>query len=144
MDNVIIKLLSEDAKLPVYKTEGSSGADLFSAEQTILAPKERKAVSCGLALELPVGYEAQVRPRSGLALNAGVTVLNAPGTIDRDYRGEVKVILYNTSDVDFSINKGDRIAQLVIASVARATFSTAASLRDTERGCGGFGSTGAH
>jgi len=142
MIEVRMKKLVEDALLPQYKSPGSAGADLFSAEQTVLAAKERKAVSCGFAMQLPPGFEAQIRPRSGLAMNAGITVLNSPGTIDWDYRGEVKVVLFNTSETDFSINKGDRIAQMIIAPVERSRFIEADHLDITFRGERGFGSTG--
>ncbi len=107
-----------------------------------MAPGTRAIVPCGFAMALPPGYEAQVRPRSGLAAKHGVTVLNAPGTIDADYRGEVKVILINHGDADFEIRRGDRIAQMVVAPVSAVTFSERETLDDTERGAGGFGSTG--
>ena len=132
------------AVLPSYKSSGAAGADISAhlASPLILRPGEFKAVPTGLYMEIPEGYEVQVRPRSGLALRNGVTVLNAPGTIDCDYRGEVKVILINHSDAPFTIEDGDRIAQLVVSSVTRARFIDADSLSQTERGEGGFGSTG--
>lgn len=132
--------------LPRRQTEGAAGADLVAAlapgETLTLAPGARALVPCGFALALPAGYEGQVRPRSGLALRHGVTVLNAPGTIDADYRGEVQVILVNLGDAPFAIRRGDRIAQLVVAPVSAPRFSLTEALDDTERGTGGFGSTG--
>ncbi|HNT92426.1 MAG: dUTP diphosphatase [Bacteroidales bacterium] len=130
--------------LPAYETEHSAGMDLraFIAGPVTLRPMERKLVPTGLFIELPVGYEAQVRPRSGLALKHGITVLNSPGTIDADYRGEICVILINHSDSDFTINDGDRIAQMIIAQHARAELVVAERLDETERGAGGFGHSG--
>jgi dUTP pyrophosphatase len=132
------------ASPPEYRTEGSAGADLraFLGEGLSLAPGERAAVPTGLRIELPPGYEAQVRPRSGLALSAGITCLNSPGTIDADYRGEIKVILVNLGSESVSIRDGDRIAQLVVAPVSRARFEAAPDLNGTARGSAGFGSTG--
>lgn len=129
---------------PEYKSPGSAGADLRAniASPIDLAPGERAAVPTGLRIELPEGYEAQVRPRSGLALEKGITCLNSPGTVDSDYRGEVKVILANLGTATATIAPGDRIAQLVIAPVSRASFEAASALAPTERGAGGFGSTG--
>lgn len=133
-----------DLPLPAYATEGSAGMDLLAAvaHDTILPPGERLLVPCGIAIGLPAGTEAQVRPRSGLALKNGITVLNAPGTIDADYRGEVKVILINLGSEPFAIQRGARIAQLVIAPVSRAEWSDVESLDNTARAAGGFGSTG--
>lgn len=132
-----------DLELPAYASTGASGADVRAAEEVVdLGPGERVAVATGLAIEVPEGFEVQVRPRSGLALRQGLTVLNAPGTVDSDYRGEVKVILVNLGTEPVSIRRGDRIAQLVVAPVCRAEFSAAAALADSERGGGGFGSTG--
>ena len=130
--------------LPAYETEHSAGMDLraFIAGPVTLRPMERKLVPTGLFIELPVGYEAQVRPRSGLALKHGITVLNSPGTIDADYRGEICVILINHSDSDFTINDGDRIAQMIIAQHASAELVVAERLDETERGAGGFGHSG--
>lgn len=128
--------------LPKYQTQGSSGCDVKSAVDVVIPAGQRSIVPTGLKLEVPVGFEAQVRPRSGLAAKHGITVLNSPGTIDSDYRGEVKVILLNTSDEDFIIKKGDRIAQLVFSQVYRAIFKKDLSLTQTDRGTGGFGSTG--
>jgi dUTP pyrophosphatase len=132
--------------LPAYQTEGAAGLDLIAAldvqSPITLAAGARALVPTGLILELPHGYEAQVRPRSGLALNYGVTVLNSPGTIDSDYRGEVRVILANLGQAPFEIRRGERIAQLVVSPVTRATFIEVASVSATGRGAGGFGSTG--
>jgi dUTP pyrophosphatase len=127
---------------PAYTTEGAAGMDVVSAEELTLAPGARAAVATGFAIAIPAGYEVQVRPRSGLALKHGVTCLNTPGTIDSDYRGEVKVILANLGSEPFAIARGDRIAQLVPAAVQRATLSEVQELDDTARGTGGFGSTG--
>lgn len=133
--------------LPAYETALAAGMDLRAAvgedEPLILKPMARAMVPTGLAFAVPAGFEAQVRPRSGLAAKAGVTCLNTPGTIDADYRGEVKVILINLGEEDFVIRRGDRIAQLVIAPVASARWQEVASLDETARGAGGFGSTGA-
>jgi dUTP pyrophosphatase len=132
--------------LPAYQTEGAAGLDLIAAldvqSPITLAAGARALVPTGLILELPQGYEAQVRPRSGLALNYGVAVLNSPGTIDSDYRGEVRVILANLGQAPFEIRRGERIAQLVVSPVTRATFIEVASVSATARGAGGFGSTG--
>jgi dUTP pyrophosphatase len=130
--------------LPNYETKSSAGLDIRAniEEAIVLKPLERVLVKSGLFLEIPEGYEAQVRPRSGLALKKGVTVLNSPGTIDADYRGEVGVILVNLSNEDFIIEDGERIAQIVFAKVEQAEWIHAESLTDTERGEGGFGSTG--
>ncbi|MDI9370518.1 MAG: dUTP diphosphatase [Synergistaceae bacterium] len=128
--------------LPEYATEGAAGVDLRSVEDTLLLPGERISVGTGVRLEIPMGYEGQVRPRSGLAIRHGVTVLNAPGTIDSDYRGEIRVLLVNHGKDPFNIAAGDRIAQLVIAPVSRVEWVEAESLEATERGEGGFGSTG--
>jgi len=128
--------------LPAYATEGAAGMDVVAAEELTLAPGARAAVATGFAVAIPAGHEVQVRPRSGLALKHGVTCLNTPGTIDSDYRGEVKVILANLGQEPFAIARGDRIAQLVPAVVLRATLDEVATLDDTSRGAGGFGSTG--
>lgn len=128
--------------LPSYATPGSAGLDLPAAETVCLQPGARAAVRTGLSIALPLGYEAQVRPRSGLAFKHGVTVLNSPGTIDADYRGEVKVLLINLGEAAFEIAVGDRIAQLVIAPVCAAELDLVLSLDDTTRGEGGFGHTG--
>ena len=130
--------------LPAYQSEQAAGLDLPAAveEPLCLSPGQRAAVPTGLTLELPEGYEAQVRPRSGLALRQGVTVLKSPGTVDADFRGEVKVILINLGEEDFLIERGMRIAQLVVAPVTQAESEVAAELADSSRGAGGFGSTG--
>ena len=128
--------------LPAYATPGAAGLDVVAAEDLILAPGARAAVATGFALAIPASHEVQVRPRSGLALKHGVTCLNTPGTIDSDYRGEVKVILANLGDAPFPIARGDRIAQLVPAPVLRAELAEVAMLDETTRGGGGFGSTG--
>lgn len=128
--------------LPVYATEGAAGMDVVAAETLTLEPGERRAVATGFAMAIPEGYEVQVRPRSGLALKHGITCLNTPGTVDSDYRGEVKVILVNLGQKPFAINRGDRIAQLVPAPVQRATFTLLDILPETVRNAGGFGSTG--
>ena len=127
---------------PAYATDGAAGMDVVAAEDIILPPGGRHAVATGFAMAIPEGYEVQVRPRSGLALKHGVTCLNTPGTIDSDYRGEVKVILANLGDAPFVVNRGDRIAQLVPAPVQRATLDEVDTLDETVRGVGGFGSTG--
>jgi dUTP pyrophosphatase len=136
--------LDPDASLPGYETVGAAGADLRARleEPVVIPPLGRARIPTGLAMEIPPGYEAQIRPRSGLAARHGVTVLNAPGTVDSDYRGELGVLLVNLGQEPFTARDGDRIAQLVIAPVARAQLLEAASLSETERGEGGFGSTG--
>jgi dUTP pyrophosphatase len=141
---VLVKRLpgSEGLALPAYATEGAAGMDVLAAEDVILPPGGRHAVATGLAVAIAPGYEIQVRPRSGLALRHGVTVANAPGTIDSDYRGEVRVILVNLGDTAFDIRRGDRIAQLVLAPVVRASWLAVSELDETQRGEGGFGSTG--
>jgi len=134
--------LHEAARIPVYKTSGSAGADICSAEDTLIYPGQIVAVSTGFAVEIPEGFEMQIRPRSGLALNNGIGVLNSPGTIDSDYRGEIKVILHNFGTKVFDIDKGDRIAQAVVCAIPQVTFIEVSSVSNTERGAGGFGSTG--
>lgn len=134
----------EGLALPAYATEGAAGMDVVSAEDVTLAPGARHAVATGLALAIPPGYEIQVRPRSGLALKHGISVPNTPGTIDSDYRGELKVILINHGAEAFAILRGDRVAQLVLAPVTRAAWDEVADLDQTARGAGGFGSTGGH
>lgn len=130
--------------LPAYSTPQSAGMDLraYLTEPVTLMPGERKLIGTGLYIALPEGYEAQIRPRSGLALKNGITVLNAPGTIDADYRGEIKVILYNASNEEFIVSSGERIAQMVIAKHEKANFIEVTSLDKTERGDGGFGHSG--
>lgn len=134
--------LNSKAVVPTYKTDGASGFDFSSIESIVLKAGEFRAVATGLAFELPNGYELQVRPRSGLALKDGITVLNSPGTVDSDYRGEIKVILINHSNEDFNIKIGDRIAQGVIATVEKVSFKIMDELNGTKRGSKGFGSTG--
>lgn len=128
--------------LPRYASEDAAGLDVTSAEELILQPGQRHAVATGFAIEIPHGYEVQVRPRSGLAIKHGITCLNTPGTIDSDYRGEIKVILINLGHEPFDIRRGERIAQLVPAPVLRADFVEVGELAETVRGSGGFGSTG--
>jgi dUTP pyrophosphatase len=141
---VLLKRLphGEGLPLPAYATDGAAGMDVVSAEDLELAPGARHAVATGLSMAIPAGYEIQVRPRSGLALKHGVTVPNTPGTIDSDYRGELKVIMINLGTEVFSIRRGDRVAQLVLAPVTRGTWLEVEELDETTRGEGGFGSTG--
>ena len=134
----------EGLALPAYATRGAAGMDVLAAEDVTLAPGARHAVATGFAVAIPPGYEIQVRPRSGLALKHGISVPNTPGTIDSDYRGELKVILINHGAEPFAVARGDRIAQLVLAPVTRAAWDEVAELDDTARGAGGFGSTGGH
>ena len=145
MSKVNVKCVaSKGAVIPEYKTVGAAGADLYALVDSpiTLAPGKTAMVPTGLFFEIPEGYEIQVRPRSGLAAKNGVTVLNTPGTIDSDYRGEIKIILINLGDKDFVINSGDRVAQMVIAPLIQASFSIVDELSDTTRGSVGFGSTG--
>jgi dUTP pyrophosphatase len=140
-----IKIINRSTyDLPHYETEASAGMDLRAniSEAVTLRPLERSIIKTGLFIEIPIGYEAQVRPRSGLAAKKGITVLNSPGTIDADYRGEIGVILVNLSNEDFTIESGERIAQLVIAKHERAEWIEVEELQETSRGTGGFGSTG--
>ena len=139
-----IKRLNNGGGLPIpgYATDGAAGMDVVAAESLTLKPGRRAAIPTGFAFAIPQGYEIQVRPRSGLALNHGITCLNTPGTIDSDYRGEVKIILANLGDEEFRIERGDRIAQLVAAPVQHAMFTEVDELDGTTRGSGGFGSTG--
>ena len=130
--------------LPAYATAGAAGMDVLAAESITLRSGQRYAVATGLAMAIPQGYEIQVRPRSGLALKHGITVPNTPGTIDSDYRGELKVILINHGEEDFAIARGDRVAQLVLAPVTRGVWEEVEELEETARGEGGFGSTGGH
>ncbi len=129
-------------KLPKYATDGSSGMDVYAAEDVCIWKGNRALVKTGLFVEIPKGYEIQVRPRSGLALKEGITVLNTPGTIDADYRGEIGVILFNTGHLDYLVHAGDRIAQIVLAPVERIEWEQVDTLDETERGDGGYGSTG--
>lgn len=140
-----IKIINKsDYALPSYETKGSAGLDLRANidNPIVIQPLDRALIPTGLFMELPVGYEAQIRPRSGLALKKGITVLNSPGTVDSDYRGEVGVILINLSSVDFTINPGDRIAQMVIAKHEQAEWVEVDGLSSTERGEGGYGHSG--
>lgn len=132
----------EGLALPAYATSGAAGMDVLSAEDVTIEPGQRHAVATGLSVAIPAGYEIQVRPRSGLAFKHGITVPNTPGTIDSDYRGELKVLLINHGDASFAIARGDRVAQLVLAPVTQASWHEVDRLDDTERGSGGFGSTG--
>lgn len=134
----------ESLALPSYATAGAAGMDVLAAENVTIAPGGRHAVATGFAMAIPEGYEIQVRPRSGLALKHGITLPNTPGTIDSDYRGELKVILINHGDAAFPIERGDRIAQLVLAPVTLAEWDEVDDLDNTARGSGGFGSTGGH
>jgi dUTP pyrophosphatase len=134
----------EGLEFPKYATAGAAGMDVLAAEDVTLAPGARHAVATGLALAIPEGFEVQVRPRSGLALKHGISVPNTPGTIDSDYRGELKVIMINHGSEPFAIARGDRVAQLVLAPVTRAAWEEVAELDKTSRGAGGFGSTGGH
>lgn len=141
---VMVKVLphGEGLPLPVYATQGAAGMDVVSAEDVTIAPGARHAVATGLAVAIPTGFEIQVRPRSGLALKHGISVPNTPGTIDSDYRGELKVILINHGADAFDVRRGDRVAQLVLAPVIRASWLPVEELDETARGEGGFGSTG--
>jgi dUTP pyrophosphatase len=148
MINVSIKRLphAADLRLPIYHSDDAAGLDLVAASTAdadiVLQPGERALIPTGFAIELPRGYEAQIRPRSGLALNSGVTVLNSPGTIDADYRGEIGVILINLGSHSFAVKRGARIAQLVVSQVERIALVEKEELEDSARGAGGFGSTG--
>ena len=138
------RLHGKDISLPRYMTKNSAGMDIFAAvdsEETLL-PGERKLIPTGIAIALPPGYEAQIRPRSGLAVEAGITVLNSPGTIDEDYRGEVKILVINHGDAPFVVKRGDRIAQMIIHKVYRASWNMTDNLEATKRSDGGFGHTG--
>jgi dUTP pyrophosphatase len=142
-----IKILNHSANpLPAYETEGAAGMDLraFLPEPIVLKPFERALVPTGLFMEIPSGFEAQIRPRSGLAFKQGITCLNSPGTIDSDYRGEIKVLLINLDNQPHEIKNAERIAQMVISPVTRAVFSIVHQLEESERGSGGFGHTGKH
>lgn len=142
---ITVKIVNKsNNEIPQYATAQSAGVDLraFTEEPIVLKPMERKLIHTGLYISLPVGYEAQVRPRSGLALKKGITVLNTPGTVDADYRGEVGVILINLSTEDFVIENGERIAQMIITNHEQANFQIVDELDETDRGAGGFGHTG--
>ena len=144
MTEILIKRLSKDVALPKYETEGSSGLDLaaYTDNQVKILPGKSEIISTGLAVAIPKNFEIQIRPRSGLAAKSQISVLNTPGTIDADYRGELKVILINLSDKVFVVEKGLRIAQMVLCPVVKAKLKEVTKLEDTERGSGGFGSTG--
>ncbi|MBQ1175626.1 MAG: dUTP diphosphatase [Spirochaetia bacterium] len=145
MNTCEIKCVAKDGvAVPSYETSGAAGADVraFLNEPVVIPVGKRAMIPTGLFFAIPEGFEIQVRPRSGLAAKNGVTVLNTPGTIDSDYRGEVKVILINLGDADFTVNNGDRIAQLIVAPVTQGIFVKTDKLDETERGAGGFGSTG--
>ena len=137
------KRIHPEAVLPAYAHESDAGMDIRSVDEVVIPARGRALVPTGLVVLLPPNYEAQVRPRSGLALKSGITVLNTPGTIDAGYRGEIGVILFNTTDTDFAVHKGDRVAQIVIAPVTRVEVIETDSVEETDRGAGGFGSTGA-
>jgi dUTP pyrophosphatase len=145
-NNPVVRINKKDSKarLPQYATEGAAGADITAllTEEILIPPMGRVLVPTGLTLEIPVGYEAQIRPRSGLAIRHGITVLNSPGTIDSDYRGELGIILINFGSDSFTLRDGDRIAQLVVAPVSKAVMAETQGISPTARGAGGFGSTG--
>lgn len=142
MHTISIKIKVENNSVPEYKTIGAAGMDIVSSENCTIFAGKVTLVSTGLYMEIPEGFEAQVRPRSGLAIKHSVTVLNSPGTIDSDYRGEVKVILINHGESEFIINKGDRIAQIIFSSVVKGDFKVVSELNCTNRDSGGFGHTG--
>jgi dUTP pyrophosphatase len=145
MPHVEIKIINtSDNPIPEYATQGSAGLDLraWVSQPVVLQPMERQMIPTGLFLEIPDGYEVQVRPRSGMAIKHGITCLNSPGTVDSDYRGEIKIILINLSSEPHTINTGDRIAQMVVAKVEKAILKTTDQLQSTARGEGGFGHTG--
>lgn len=143
MDTIGIKMIKDtEAEFPMYQTEGSVGMDLCSMDTVTIEPLDRVKIHTGIYIELPEGYEAQIRPRSGLACKHGITVANSPGTIDNDYRGEIIVCLINLSKESYTVNKGDRIAQMVVAKYSRVNMINIDTLTVTERGNGGFGSTG--
>tara|TARA_A100000164_G_C21700165_1_gene673153 strand:- start:91 stop:522 length:432 start_codon:yes stop_codon:yes gene_type:complete len=142
MTKILIKRLSKEIPLPKYETNGSSGMDLAANIETIIEPGDTSIIPTGLAVSIPKGFEVQVRPRSGLAAKQKLTVLNTPGTIDSDYRGEIKVILVNHGSKNFKIEKGDRIAQMIVCPVIIAQIVEVENLSDTKRGKDGFGSTG--
>ena len=144
MVKVLIKKLDKQVKLPEYKTTGSSGLDLtaFIAKKIVIKPGENALVPTGISIAIPEDTEVQIRPRSGLAAKNNISVLNTPGTIDSDYRGEIKVILFNHGDKDFTVNNDDRIAQMILMPILKVDFETVETLPETIRGSGGFGSTG--
>lgn len=141
---VKVKRLLPDAKLPKQEHEGDAGFDLFSTEDVTLKPMERKLVSTGIAVSIPHGYEGQVRPKSGLAINFGITMVNTPGTVDAGYRGEIKVIMINLGEKEYRVEKGKKICQLVFNKIELPQIEEVQDLDETKRGQGGFGSTGMH
>lgn len=141
MDEIRVKIRIENGREPVYMTEGSAGADIFSSEERVIQSGETALIKTGIFISVPAGYECQIRPRSGLALKKQITILNSPGTIDSDYRGEIGIIMHNLSDSPFTVKKDDRIAQMVFAPVVKARFIES-DLEETERSSGGFGHTG--
>ncbi len=144
MIKVLIKKLNQNAKIPLYKTSGSSGMDLVALldKKIIILPKKSAIIPTGLSIAIPDDTEVQIRPRSGLAAKSNLSVLNSPGTIDSDYRGELKVILFNHGEKEFIVNNGDRIAQMILVPILKVEFEEVENLPDTIRGSGGFGSTG--
>lgn len=142
-DEICIPIsLEEGLSVPDYATSGAAGVDLRSTARHTLQPMARAAIPTGIRIAVPPGFEAQIRPRSGLAINHGITMINSPGTIDSDYRGEIKILIINLGSEPFEIQPGDRVAQMVICPVVRANFAVTENLDDTARGSGGFGSTG--
>ena len=140
---VAIRIIKEhDAKIPHYSHAGDSGMDLYSVEDCIIHPMERKLIRTGIRVEIPIGYEAQIRPKSGLAINHGITHLNTPGTIDSNYRGEIKIILINLGSEPYKVEKGKKVGQIVFSKVETAVLEETEELSQTSRGDGGFGSTG--
>ena len=137
-----IKKINPEAIIPHYSHEGDAGMDVYSVEDSVIKFNERKSISTGLAFEVPRGFEIQVRPKSGLALNNGITILNTPGTLDSGYRGELKVIIFNTSNQSYQVKKGEKIAQIVLARYEEAEIEETNELSQTKRAEGGFGSTG--
>ena len=144
MVNIKIKKLHSEAITPKYAHQGDAGMDIYSVEELIIPSKERGLVKTGLSFEIPEGYEIQVRPKSGLALNHGLTILNTPGTIDSGYRGEICVIIFNSSAKDYQVKKSEKIAQIVLKKVESMDIEEVNELSDSSRGQGGFGSTGGH
>lgn len=142
MIKVKIKKIKDNAIIPKYAHQGDAGVDLYSIEDYLLKPSERVLVSTGIKISIPKGYEAQIRPKSGLALNHGISIVNTPGTIDADYRGEIGIITINLGKEDFKIEKGKKIAQMIFNKVEEAEFEEVEELENTTRGEGGFGSTG--
>ena len=139
---ILVKTVRENARIPAYAHDGDSGVDLYSVQDTVIPAHGRVLVPTGLKIAIPYGYEGQVRPKSGLALKHGITVLNTPGTVDAPYRGEICVIAFNSGDSDYVAKAGEKIAQMVFCKVEQAEFSIAEDLPETSRGEGGFGSTG--